>query len=561
MENGIPQLTRQGSLTIELSISTTRDGISQLPRKASNQKKTSLRCNFLPFLLITFCAVSTVMTIFDNVTVVNYLKRSTLARPIYKKEMSITELPIQIQHAIQTESQKRHRPFPRWGKSMEEEETNGIDFHRIMDFVMNASSWARVLPDRRYVQTSDHWADVGSWFPEVLYVLDHEGVHVSDLHRNIVATKGRSSVKDKFVPVEKKMLDAYHLLWKDTAYSFEKWPHLSKVVLKNATDADLPSSGFPFLMWYGDYTGCNHLNWKGEYSIPLYTVAALDSCNYTFPFVNYGNAIDSNVNWKEQLEIANKKFSWSDKLQQVVWRGGLTGAMADMDHKSPRWIMMETVNALKSEYDSEIASSDSPSNQPFLFDFGATRLPGKHKKFTPFVEEVGGFVESMVMEDFQRYRGILDMDGNSWSMRFGRLLCYNSVVLKVEPTWVEYFYYKEGWLEGEPKLQPWVHYIPVKADLSDLAELSEFVVDPANDEFLLTMVESANAWCQGNMVRRRIAIDMLNIWERYLELITANNPNWIQDDWKPAKEAIFGPSSVFDMNDASIGSEGEEKEK
>lgn len=165
MENGIPPVTRQRSLTIELSISTTRDCISQ-PAKAliqdtERRKKSSLRCDLLPFLLITFCAFSTVMTIFDNVTVVNYLKRSALAKQIYTKEISTTELPIYVQHAIQNESQKRHRPFPRWGKSKEEEETNGIDFHRIMDFVMNASSWARVLPDRRYVQTSDHWADVG----------------------------------------------------------------------------------------------------------------------------------------------------------------------------------------------------------------------------------------------------------------------------------------------------------------------------------------------------------------------------------------------------------------
>ena len=93
----------------------------------------------------------------------------------------------------------------------------------------------------------------------------------------------------------------------------------------------------------------------------------------------------------------------------------------------------------------------------------------------------------------------------------------------------------------------------MKADLSNLVELSEFVVDPANDEFLQTMVASANAWCQRNMVKRQIAIDMLNIWDRYLQLIAKNDPNWIEEQWKPAKELIFDASSPFQMSDSSIG--------
>lgn len=550
---------RQRSLTIELSVSTTGDCISQrqkrLGKGSDNDRgnKSWLHCGLLPILVIILCTFSTMLSMHENATVMNYLKKPSSMKSIAVPKQS-KGLPYQVQLSIENERLKHHRPFPRWGQTIEDEEMNGIDFQRVMDFVMNSSSAAHEpgIQDLRYISTSDHGTDVGRWFPEVLYVLDHKGVHVSDRHRNIILNRGNWTVRDKFIPVELKMMDAYHILWKDTEYSFEKWPHLSKVVLKTATDVDLPTSGFPFLMWYGDYTGCNHLNWKGLYSIPLYTVAALDACNYTFPFPNYGNAIDSNAKWDMEIKLSNTKYQWRDKLPQIVWRGGLTGAMADMEHKSPRWNMMKKIHTMEEEYKDKISSSGVPQ-QPFLFDFGATRLPGKHKKFTPYVDDIGGFVKSMPMEDFQRYRGILDMDGNSWSMRFGRLLCYNSVVLKVEPTWVEYFYYKDSWIKGESKLQAWVHYIPVKADLSNLVELSEFVVDPANDEFLQTMVASANTWCLRNIAKRQISIDMLNIWERYLQLIATNNPNWIQELWKPWKEEIFDPSSPFQMSDSSIG--------
>jgi Glycosyl transferase family 90 len=158
----------------------------------------------------------------------------------------------------------------------------------------------------------------------------------------------------------------------------------------------------------------------------------------------------------------------------------------------------------------------------------------------------------MEMDDFQLYRGILDMDGNSWSSRFGRLLCYNSVVLKVEPSWVDYFHFKESG-DGEPKLQPWVHYIPVKADLSDLVEMSSFVLDPNNDGFLQNMLAQANSWCRRNMNRRSISIDVLNIWERYVDLLEVGDPDWSNNEWKAAKEEIFHPENPLLMDDTILG--------
>ena len=579
METEMHTVPRHRSLTIEVSVSTTGDCIPQRQKRLGRSmdidrgNRSWFSCGLLPLLVITFCTISTMLSMYENTSLMMFLRKpssssttltstsitSTPTKSITVPKESIKEIPYQIQNSMQNERMKHHRPFPRWGRTMADEEIHGIDFHRVMDFVMNSSSaaYAPGVKGQKYIPLSDHQTDVGRWYPEVLYVLDHYGLHVSDRHRNTVVQRGGLTVRDKFVPVETKMLDAYHMLWKDTTYSFETWPHLSSVILKNATDGDLESSGFPFLMWHGDYTGCNYLNWKDLYSIPLFTVAASDACNFTFPFPNYGNAVDSSLNWDAEIQLANLNYPWENKVPQIFWRGGLTGDMPDMEHKSPRWKMMEHVHSLEEEYNDNAtlfgATSSSP-RLPFLFNFSATRLPGKHKMFTPHaIDKFGEFAKSMPMEDFQRFRGILDMDGNSWSMRFGRLLCYNSVVLKVEPTWVEYFYYKDSWFQDEPKLQAWVHYIPVKADLSDLLEISQFVVDPANDEFLQTMVQSANTWCRRNVAKRQIAIDMLNIWERYLQMISTNNPNWVQEQWKPAKEAIFDPTSPFQMNDTSVG--------
>lgn len=50
------------------------------------------------------------------------------------------------------------------------------------------------------------------------------------------------------------------------------------------------------------------------------------------------------------------------------------------------------------------------------------------------------------------------MDGNGWSSRFKRLMTSNSVVFKstVYPEWFT------------QRIAPWVHYIPIQIDYSDL---------------------------------------------------------------------------------------------
>ena len=75
-----------------------------------------------------------------------------------------------------------------------------------------------------------------------------------------------------------------------------------------------------------------------------------------------------------------------------------------------------------------------------------------------------------------RYKYVLDIDGNGWSARFKRLMSTNSAVLKstIFPEWCA----------GKPplrltrrytdRIQPWVHYIPIKADLTDLYDVLTF---------------------------------------------------------------------------------------
>ncbi|XP_053471717.1 protein O-glucosyltransferase 1 isoform X2 [Ictalurus furcatus] len=68
--------------------------------------------------------------------------------------------------------------------------------------------------------------------------------------------------------------------------------------------------------------------------------------------------------------------------------------------------------------------------------------------------------------DHCEYKYLFNFRGVAASFRLKHLFLCGSLVFHVGEEWLEFFY---------PQLKPWVHYIPVKQDLSDLRELLQFV--------------------------------------------------------------------------------------
>uniref|UniRef100_A0A7N9ATM7 Protein O-glucosyltransferase 1 n=1 Tax=Mastacembelus armatus TaxID=205130 RepID=A0A7N9ATM7_9TELE len=70
--------------------------------------------------------------------------------------------------------------------------------------------------------------------------------------------------------------------------------------------------------------------------------------------------------------------------------------------------------------------------------------------------------------DHCKYKYLFNFRGVAASFRFKHLFLCGSLVFHVGEEWQEFFY---------PQLKPWVHYIPVRQDLSDVRELLQFVKD------------------------------------------------------------------------------------
>ena len=150
--------------------------------------------------------------------------------------------------------------------------------------------------------------------------------------------------------------------------------------------------------------------------------------------------------------IEANPISWEKRLPIVFWRGSSTGVRSTNHWRSiPRIELCRKIQSLSQEEQS-------------FFDVGVTALTQmqdseRHEfltnmRFKPFVP----------MLDSAMYRYQIDIDGNTnaWGALFQKLLM-GCLVFKVQsPHQFTQWYYT--------RLEPYVHYIPIKADLSDLLE-------------------------------------------------------------------------------------------
>lgn len=394
--------------------------------------------------------------------------------------------------------------YPAWGDE-------DIQFKSVVDHIDRVVAMEDIVVLRKDYRRTDKGLDYRQG-PEIPYIVDDEGVWASRLIRD---RTDNVTFFQRLIPTEQLTIRAQTLLMSE-GLDTPRWPALKRSVR---------AGGFPYWAWYGDFKICNEHN-RGVESIPIFTTCARTDCRHAFPMPTYMTEVDSQVsedNWHGFFRESEENYPWESKVQKVVWRGALSEADVDKFFTSVRWRTSKLVHELKSDD----------------FDVGVTGVPAwVAEQMDIDLSPVGGAVDGIrPMTGFQKYKAIMDMDGNSWSSRFGTLLCYNSVVVKVEPRYVEYF---------SADLKPWVHFVPVKDDLSDLVMNVAWVLDPKNDKAVRRIVSSANQWCSKTLLPNELARDMLDIMEVYVGSLDRANPDW-QGTWNKKREQISSPSSDFDL--------------
>lgn len=153
---------------------------------------------------------------------------------------------------------------------------------------------------------------------------------------------------------------------------------------------------------------------------------------------------------------AEKAPAWDDRSDDIIWRGAANGtgmfsldpAVADNPGVIQRVRMAQKCKDLDVDF-------------RFLFN------PGH--PFCNVLKSAGLIGDPIPKHDWGGMKYAIDIDGfsNAWC-NFMQRLKLGCCVLKVDSQFGFYQWYYH-------KLEPWTHFVPIKADLSDLAEQIDWV--------------------------------------------------------------------------------------
>jgi hypothetical protein len=204
--------------------------------------------------------------------------------------------------------------------------------------------------------------------------------------------------------------------------------------------------------------------------------------------------------------VQNNDTLWSLKINKAVFRGALTGLMRAKNEKG------------KSAFDNCMLSQRCR----LVFQHDKSTLVDA--RLTPPVSPVAlGFINKTVngvslfdkmftMQQMLQYKAIIILEGNDVASGLKWALLSNSVVLMQSPMFTSW--------AMEEMLEPWVHYIPLNRDLSDVEENMQWVLD--NDEQAQRIAERGSLWIQDLVFHPDASIDDQWIQEEILRRYLAH---------------------------------------
>ena len=186
-----------------------------------------------------------------------------------------------------------------------------------------------------------------------------------------------------------------------------------------------------------------------------------------------------NIKWSElirKIKAASITYPWEQKnSEQIFWRGATTGGVYNLEnyHNLPRL----TLTMLSRSFPNLIDARFTHYSQ-FSHDTGGIYL---YNILVRMFDNPGRIAEV----DHLKYKYLISIDGNTaaW-MRVPWILLSNSILLKQETAFSQLFY---------PGLEPYVNYIPLKQDLSDIFEKLNWLKE--HDDLAKIIATNATNFC------------------------------------------------------------------
>ncbi|XP_069800693.1 protein O-glucosyltransferase 1 [Dendropsophus ebraccatus] len=184
---------------------------------------------------------------------------------------------------------------------------------------------------------------------------------------------------------------------------------------------------------------------------------------------------------REDLARAADLWPWEKKISKGYFRGSRTSPERDP------LILLSRDNP-------ELVDAEYTKNQAWRSEKDTLGRPPA--KEVPLVDHCA-------------FKYLFNFRGVAASFRLKHLFLCGSLVFHVGEEWQEFFYHR---------LEPWVHYIPVRQDLSDLRELLEFV--KANDVEARRIAERGQQFISEHLQMEDVSWYWRSLLTQYAHLLT-----------------------------------------
>ncbi|KAJ7043983.1 glycosyl transferase family 90-domain-containing protein [Mycena alexandri] len=231
-------------------------------------------------------------------------------------------------------------------------------------------------------------------------------------------------------------------------------PYPTADFFKNQSGCDLLSKGMGFMSDESANVAFLRSSSSSDFTTNLWPILSMTKISPCFSDILFPGQYHYYLSrWSSKLR--KNDIAWADKKPLLYWRGASNGGriIGENYRLFPRFRLI-----------------DLARKHAELMDVKMTTFVAGHCKEGCDRERIvaeyniTGKVDSK--NDVLQYKYALDVDGNTFSGRFLSLLKSGSLVFK-STVFEEYF---NDWL------RPYEHYIPVKPDLSDLAQMVEWAI-------------------------------------------------------------------------------------
>ncbi|XP_054021862.1 protein O-glucosyltransferase 1 [Dryobates pubescens] len=184
---------------------------------------------------------------------------------------------------------------------------------------------------------------------------------------------------------------------------------------------------------------------------------------------------------REDLRRSAEKWPWEKKISKGYFRGSRTSPERDP-------------LVLLSRENPELVDAEYTKNQAWKSEKDTLGKPPA--KEIPLV-------------DHCKYKYLFNFRGVAASFRLKHLFLCGSLVFHVGEEWLEFFY---------PQLKPWVHYIPVRSDLSNIRELLQFVKE--NDDIAQEIAERGRQFITEHLKMEDVSCYWEHLLSEYSQALT-----------------------------------------